>query len=192
MNPYLNAGIKLLKTDFKPNVITLTREIVSRNISCFFQCVGIPEREWYVGDRYKVSSMKIPQLIEAFFNCPKWKHEEAANWFDEQLNRFFGIDVYKTPFDTSRGWEIYQNCLLLRMEDLDRLNVINQFLDIKMPKKEVNRAEDHWYKDIYREFVKQIRVDNSYLDTAYGSKYMRHFYSDQERDIFRKRWANGL
>ena len=44
------------------------------------------------------------------------------------------------------------------------------------------------YARAYEEFTSRIRFDESFLETMYGSRFARHFYSDAERDAFRSRW----
>jgi hypothetical protein len=43
----------------------------------------------------------------------------------------------------------------------------------------------------YEEFKKRIRMPPALLDRIYDSKFARHFYSNEERDLFRKRWSGG-
>ncbi len=187
------AVVELPKGDV--DIITMTRDAVARNISSFFQCVDMEERagEWFVDCRQVVELMSAKELLHAFFTRPQWKHEEPLGWFDRQLKHFYDIDVYQTSFDVSKGYQTYSNggvrCLLLRMEDLQKLEVvISDFIGIDCMLGRSNRAEDHWYKNLYRQFLESQSMPENYLDKMYSSKYMRHFYSSEEIATFRRKW----
>lgn len=175
-------------------IITLVRDIVSRNVSDFFHNLSNVDRagEWYVGPEENVRQLGIKELSNAFIACPMAKHLAPLNWFDTQLKQFFGIDVFEHSFDCE--WKIYQEkALLIRLEDLDRASsVIGDFLNIDYKSIRANEARKKWYADKYEKFRRQSVLPPAYLDMIYNSRFMRHFYNNEEILKFRNQWESTL
>ena len=51
-----------------------------------------------------------------------------------------------------------------------------------------NVGSDKEYSDLYAAVVRDARVPEAALDTAYGSRFARHFYSQEEIAGFRRSW----
>jgi hypothetical protein len=51
-----------------------------------------------------------------------------------------------------------------------------------------NEARGKAYGGRYEEFLAAVRLPGRLLDTAYDSRYARHFYADSELERFRRRW----
>ena len=81
--------------------------------------------------------------------------------------------------------------LVMRRESLDRApralaRLIGRDEPVPLPR--TNVAEDKDYAELYRGFLDAIRVAPEVLDRAYSSRFARHFYSEEERAGFRRRW----
>ncbi|RMF29402.1 MAG: hypothetical protein D6759_13910, partial [Chloroflexi bacterium] len=164
-------------------VITLVRDPIARNISDFFQLI-----DWWLPHflpRYEAGEATIEEAIATFLE--RYYHDEPLNWFDIELKASLGIDVFATPFPKSTGYQVYQgegvDLLVLKLERLDECapEAFRAFLGVeRFELIRANVSSDKMYGDAYRAFVKAIRLPDSYIEQMYTSRYVRHFYSDEE------------
>lgn len=170
----------LEKKGKKIKIISMARDPVARNISAFFQVLE-------KGKKYKTD-----KLINDFFN--KTYHEVPLNWFDIELKRHFGIDIYKYKFPKEKGFYIikYKNIelLLLKLEMFNQcLNDIKNFIGEDFEIKNENISEKKWYSDMYKDFKKEIIFPKEYLEKMYRSKFTNHFYTEEEINRFYSKWT---
>lgn len=183
-------------------IITLTRDPVARNVSSFFQNLkkffsyDIGQR---LGDQTEdniveeLTSLFINEYIKK--NSINFLDADPLTWFDEELKKVFGIDVYQQAFPKEKGYEIYNrdkvSVLLIRLENLNDcfVEAIKEFLgkEISVVKAH-NASKNKEYAAVYTQFKETIQIPNWYLDKMYSSKYARHFYSDQEILNFWMKW----
>jgi hypothetical protein len=174
------------------SLLVATREPVGRFIS------GVYFRRWSVQRSTTLDDMRKlvfdPRPL-AIIKSGRWWDLDL--WFDHQVKAHFGIDVFAEPFDVERGWQIYEGedarMLLIRQESFARLpQAIAAFYGLSSVPAEVpheNAGKDHGYEAAYREAKATIKLPDSILDEAYGTRYARHFYSDAELQAFKRRWA---
>jgi hypothetical protein len=118
------------------------------------------------------------------------------DWFSRELGQVTGIDVFASEFDTTRGWQTYENerfrVLVLRFENLasDGPNALRTFLALdevpELPNQ--NAGESKAYAPLYRRFKAEASIPAWVLDQAYGSALAQHFYTESERRGFRASW----
>ena len=116
------------------------------------------------------------------------------HWFDQELKRAVGLDVYRTAFPYQKGYAIYENqqarVLLYRLEALSKLpNMIHQFLGCDVPAVvQRNVASTKRYANQYA-FVRQhLRLPSDFVAERFRTKIMEHFYSSGERQRFASQW----
>lgn len=185
-------------------VITLTRDPIARQISSFFKHLnrffGYNSEDLKKFDREII----IEELIEVFLyeyitkNRIKFFDTNPLTWFDKDLKKELGIDVYKRRFPKERGYSIYKKegvCLLLiRLEDLNSVfavaseQLLGKRLKISEP---INAGDKKSYSALYKMFKRKIVLPDGYLDEIYTSKYVTHFYSKSEIERFRNRWSKS-
>lgn len=160
-------------------VISATREIVSWTVSGLFQSYG----------SILCNARDAIGLIEEDF----WsKCVHGLEWFGHRY--YCGLDVYRHPFDHDAGCTRIAHApldlLIYRQEDMNRLE--SEFADfLDLPDFRLarhNDGEDKRYSALYRDIVAQFRLPGALLDELYDTPFMRHFYSDAERERFRARW----
>lgn len=163
------------------NVISLTREPVSRNVSAFFQCF---ERE--TGMAPRDAAFSIEQLTTMFVE--RFDHELPLNWFDRHIRANLGIDVYATPFPED-GVGVYVSgrirLLVIRseMDDGAKEQAIGSFLDLPgFQLSNTNRAEEKDYAALYQQFRRDAVLPESYIATMRSSRYYGHFYGQLDRE----------
>jgi len=186
-------GLLLNVPNRRVKVITLTREPISRNISAFFQAFRKIMWDYREFDsRHEAGGGQV--LVDAFYQFVQ--QETPMLWFDQEIRRRLGIDVFQHPFNHEQGWiQISQgnvDLLLLRMEDLSRCeSVIGSFVGLPGFKlKNDNCGERKWYAPLYRSFRSHFSPAPELLARLYATRYMRHFYSAKEIAAFRDRWIN--
>lgn len=187
-------------------VITLTRDPIARNLSGFFQNVKFKALE--PGERYEIESHYYniaPQVItledlsplfDLYWNS--YRHDTPLSYFDEEIDEIFGTDVFGTEFPKDKGYHIYParkgEVLVIRLENLNTCaeQAIQDFLGIKDFKlTNINLGDDKVYAPVYKKFKSTIQPPAEYLDRFYDSKYVQHFYTDDEVAGFRGKWTRS-
>lgn len=174
--------LKTKKIGGKVKLIVGVREPVSRNVSGYFQTLTIREQ-----------GKSVKQIVDEFWAfCP---HFSSLYWFDVEMKRSIGVDVYKHPFNKSEGYAhivdeevdifIYQLEKLSTLEDKIRKFVGRD--DFQLVRE--NDASDKWLGDVYEGFVKVFKPGEEYLSLMYASKYFEHFYSEEDRKRFVDKWS---
>jgi hypothetical protein len=176
-------------------VITGVRDVLSRNISAFFQNFADPASPWwYFGTRDDIEHARMKDLIE-FFNArhPAHLHDIVEPWFD-RFGDAVGVDLFAQAFPMERGCleiEAPVNVFVYRIEDLQRRGPdLARFLGKpELSIRPRNVGSQKWYAQKYRDFTANYKPDRDVLDTVYGSRIMRHFYSRAERTSAISKWT---
>jgi hypothetical protein len=198
-------------------VVTLTRETVGRNVSNFFELVEVepadgrpPHQEASATNcRYhlrsdpdfynldiEVDTRDLSDLLQVYLDKPD--HDEPLTFFEQEIKGVLGVDVYATPFPTSQGYTIYEtdwaDILLIRVEDLNTCvqAAFKEFLGIdNFDLMNDNVGSEKPYAGLYRQFKESRLLPESYIDRMYASRYMQHFYTDQEIARFKSKWVQS-
>jgi len=179
----------------KWKVISLVRDPVARNISCFFQAFpvyfpGCPADMLSDGER-------VGELVDLFMEKFE-EHETPLEWFDTHMKPVFGIDVFAEPFPWEKGYKIYEgdeaDLLVMRLEDLDACaaRAFREFIGVdgfRMTPDNVSGGKQ--YAEMYRLFRRQAVIPRAMLEKMYGSRYMTHFYSREEIGRFVDKWTSS-
>lgn len=162
-------------------VITMSRDPVARNISRFFNI-------------YNQSLVGLsPKEIETQFMKFNWDY--PLKWFDTYFNPHF-FNVYDSTFYRKRGWQIYGDILVIRMENLSSglQNAFIQLFDLPedthvQVEHRANATLNKEYGETYADFLEYIKFDDDFLDKMYDNQYCNHFYYKKEIAEFKKRWS---
>ena len=179
------------KRETSTKIITLVREPIARNISAYFQNMEFSEAE-----KNAQNDLEIEKLTSGFIQ--KYSHDVPLNWFDVELKKTTGIDIYKYDFPKQQGYQIIDSppyhVLILRHDLDDRLKekCITTFLDIDTFKlSRSNEASSKEYAEIYRKFISSVKLRDKYIKHMLSSRYAQHFFSTKEiRDISNK-WSRN-
>ncbi len=171
-------------------IISMMRDPIARNISAFFQ-----NFEVITGVKPADSKFSMKELETIYFTNPKMDHDPPYTWFDKNIKRHLGIDIFAQPFPKEEGSARFKNgsieVLLMKAEidntkkeklikELTRLNSFEL--------KSSNVGEDKEYAGMYSEFKKSVTIPKEYLDTFYNSPAIKYFYTDAEIESMRKKW----
>jgi hypothetical protein len=117
-----------------------------------------------------------------------------TDWFDDELRTVFGVDVYDSSFAWSRGWKIFETptarVLVYRQEDLNAIaGVLAEFVGLgRLDLVNTNLRSQTPLAGLYERCRRECRLSTAVLDSVYGSRYARHFYSPAEIHAFRAQW----
>jgi hypothetical protein len=164
------------------DVITLTRDPLAQSVSSFFQSAV---RRNYIDDNPNAMLATFLSAHDIF---------GGVDWFDNELRRYLGIDIYDRPLN--RGEPLFirtptVRLLLMRREDLDRVGpaALSEFAGVKIQAMEhTNVGAQKNYADAYQRFRGGAVLPRALIDRIYDSRYARHFYSDDEIARFRAAW----
>ena len=146
------------------------------------------------GQLLKAETLKVLKdtLNQSFDNPKNW----VLTWFDEELKKVFGVDIYEFPFNFSKGYTIIKSkkisILTMKLERLDQCfqEAISLFLDMKDLKLlKQNMTEQKFYYDTYKYIQSNITFDEEFCEKVYSSKFARHFYSPAEIESFIAKWT---
>jgi len=156
-------------------IITMVRDPISWGVSLFFEQ---GEREL---DNFRFD-LDYAQL--------------ASNWFYEWSTPVFGCNITSKPFSRKKGWEFYNNrVLLIRTEDLtEKLpeafgEIFGVDPSIVDSEHRAETVETREYGAEYQDFIDNLRLPEELLDKIYLSDFVNHFYYKKEIAEFRKRWS---
>lgn len=165
-------------------VITLVREPVIREISDIFE-----NAPGTFGKEVDLSTIDLEEFMD------KKSFDYPLNWFDTEFKNYLNFDVYSLPFDKSRGYSIYQcsaaDVLCIKAEALNVVYkpALKEFLGIdNFALHNSNTSEKKVQRDLYTKLRSSYKVAAEKLKVVYNSKYMRHFYTDEEIDGFIRTW----
>lgn len=196
---FLHQRICHMKRDgIRWKVVTLVRDPIARNVSAFFQMLKTHYADCGFAERIKAGGddKLLPDMIRFFLK--EWDHSRALSWFDREIKQVLGVDVLAENFPVDEGFKIYNgdyaDILVIRLEDHDRCaaNAFRQFLGLDgFTVIKGQLASQKYYFDVYRQFRAQLTLPVSVLDTVYGSRFARRFYSPHEIKTFRAKWGQA-
>lgn len=197
---YLSEKIKEIKHNKKIKIITGVRDPIARNISWFFQiidCGVIFPSNFF--RKFKQGSITMEDVIQKFWE-QDFLYCKQFDWFELELKPVFNIDIGSIEFPKEKGYTIVdfpdQNIELLvfKLEKLDSCvhEAMQTFLGIEnFNNKKYARTEllePHEYA-IYDNLRKNLKFSNEYLDQIYDQALVRHFYTDEEINAFKRKWS---
>jgi hypothetical protein len=205
MYRYLSKLLRKRLDHRKWKVVTLVRDPIARNVSSFFETLLVEQGQ--SDGLYKISADirspycfditvnidDISELIRLFIE--KFDHETPLIFFDQQIKSILGIDVFADEFPKSKGYMIYKEkqveLLLIRLENLTDCAeaAFREFLSIDgYVAKNANVGNEKIYAPLYKKFKSTIILPDTYINNMYSSKFIRHFYSDEEIKEFKTKW----
>jgi hypothetical protein len=174
-------------------IVSVVRDPVARNVSMYFHDLYYWLAFYFTEVRPERVSTEGPNaLIDCFRET--FDHNYPLEWFDRELKRLTGLDVYDYEFDRARGWtRIDRGGVSLLIVQTERLRdcwpALEEFCDTRLEWREDNRSDQKWYGSLYSEFVARYSVSAPDLDRIYSSRYASFFFSEKDRAAFRRRWG---
>jgi Putative capsular polysaccharide synthesis protein len=175
-------------------VVSLVRDPIARELSSLFQNPKRTrtsiQREDGAVDPERVLAYAREELART------GAFEYVDTWFDLEIKRVLGIDVFAQPFDVDRGFAVHAagplRLLVLRLEDLDRTFApgVRELLGVAhdVPLIRAGQRSDLPDARSYRGVQERLRFPGEILDRIYAGRVSRHFYSEPERERLKARW----
>lgn len=139
------------------------------------------ERYVYTEGEFENKSI-IPKSIQHFF-C-----EFQDNVFD----------IFEYPFDKDKGYSIIKKgnieIFVYQLEKLnDNILALSNWLGVPFNKFIMgNQATDKWVATSYKEAQNNIKITQEYFDRCYNESYMSNFYSQDDINKFKEKWAKHI
>ena len=183
------AKALLARADHKTTkIITMVREPIGRHLAEYMENMddGFLDCE---------AQMDLCQNIIDRFVLYQKTADTEFDWFDQEIRRFTGIDIFDYPFDRVKGyglirqgeWEI----LVLKTEKLsDNEKVIGEFAGIPNFKlKNDNVAGKKPYRYLYANLKHDLKISREIVEYYYtDNERMDHFYTEEEKQVMRRKW----
>ncbi len=193
---YCSDKIKLAK---HLKIITLVREPLSRDYSHFLYHMSELVKNGYLLSDNSLLEACAEGIRKRALQNGKCKYGYQFEWFNKELKEVFGIDVYSHPFDKEKGYSIIKQdnieVLVVKLEKLNDLEqVVGEFANAPHFKLiNVNEASKKEYKDLYKSIRESVKIPRQVVSLYYnGNRYMDHFYSEEEKKSFLKKWQNNI
>lgn len=192
--PHDLLGLRLRRDVIEPGgpaaIVTLVRDPIARNLSSYFEHL---DAIWRRPNAHEHVSMD--QLIHGF--SERFPHPEPLTWFEDELEKVTGFDVYQTLFPACGHLSLRlgnRSLLILKAElpDETKAEALTELTGTRIAT--VHRVNPTRIKPkgvVYRRFVESLRLSDAYLSTMLESRYCRHFYSPAERAAMWRRYAGG-
>ncbi len=192
---YSEGNIKKMAQMHNARIISLVRDPVARAMSLLWFSLR-RKKPYHVivenGGQGSLGSIQKAYFYDGFEN-------QEFQWFDKEMKKVFGINVYEYPFDRERGYSIIKQdnleVMLLTTEKINDLEEeIGNFVGIDNFKLETkNTASKSDYRFAYSEYKEKVSLARSMLDRVYfDNSYMRHFYTESMINKFYHQWETHI
>lgn len=192
-------------------VVSLVRDLLSRNISAVFQSMNDEEErcnQQFVASIDDFQKMSFDQQEEKISQQLLRLNTgtTVTAWYDNllkshvyypEIDKYF-VDIYSKPFDQQKGYQTYESktkrikMIIIRLENLnDQVNTLGEFLgidDLQIVSRNV--ATDKWYNSIYQRFKQRYKPTPEELESIYTSRFMMYFYSPIQIRLLIEGWRN--
>ena len=165
-------------------IITLVREPIIREISNLFE-------NWKV-NYSDINKIPMDVLWKEISNDT---FEFPLNWFDDDFKEYLGFDIYNTPFQMEKGFQIYCNgnfkILCIKLEKLNDVcsEAFQEFMRVNIHLSRENQSEKKKGSEQYLIMKNTFKMSKEKLTQIYGSKFVKHFYSEKEIEKLFNKWV---
>lgn len=166
-------------------IISIVREPIARQIAAMWQNI-------HNINRY--SAEVDFEEIENYYFKSGFENTEY-NWFNDEIKRYFDIDIFEHPFDREKGYSIIKQgniqLLLMKMEKINELEgIIGDFLEIdSFELRNSNIGGHKSYRYALQSFKDSFAISQKTLKRIYEeNKFVKYFYTEQERQYFYEKW----
>lgn len=172
-------------------LIALVRDPVSVKLSGFFKTLDRSAGQENAHEHYT-----IEQLLNRFHDRVG-RSSFHFEWFDREVKPVIGIDVYSQPFPHEAGYMVYRQepyeLLVMRskLPDERKAEIITEFTGVpvrRIGRDNTTAARAH--AATRREFEAQLRFPPEQIDQWMQTRFMRHFFTQAERDALLERWRD--
>ena len=177
-------------------VISLVRDPIALQTSMIFQNLSEAFSSLLEDDRSHVNLQKAQKKIQQDLSDFKTRESHFLNWFDNEINKVFDINVFEYPFDKKEGYSIITSknvsILLIKYEKLagcftDAFKKFSGIGGVQLPLANIGTEKE--YGNDYKLLARSLKLPEPLCRDIYSSKLVRHFYSTQEINFFYRKWT---
>jgi len=176
----------------RPKIISLVREPVGQLVSVAFQ--DVKRQSPHLMTNGAVDVGKTVRFLGEWMSSTPPPHRISYEWIQRELNPAAGVNVYASPFDVSKGYQIYHgshaDLLVIRMENLEEVfsEACCEFLGYngRIDLLCRNSSHDKEHRVAYQQVRSEFKMEKSRLQKIFSDELVRHFYSDLSDDIYSK------
>jgi len=173
-------------------VVTMVRDPIERLLSLYMY-----NYESLTGKR--TDAARINYLLRDFYKVFEVEYAHSlvpGEFFANEIQKHLGIDIFETSFPVEKGWQVIErdniSLLVMKLEipDEEKSAALQSWLgsNVSIKIERINTSADNGYGGLYKAFKQQARIPRQYAEHMYLSNFMKHFYSDVERQAFQRRW----
>lgn len=184
--------LRIMQDLEKIKIISLVRDPIARSVADYFEGLGGMYSRF--GDTGKDLCQDMDDYIEKEARVGESGY--IFEWFNYEIKEFFGIDVYQYDFDREKGYQLIIKdnieLLLIKTEKLtDYQEILGRFVGVeKFELVNDNVGNQKIYKYAYNEAKQSIKIPDHIINFYYrGNKCMDHFYTEDEKKFFIKKWT---
>ncbi len=203
---HVNEFLSEMNT-FKKKIITAVREPISQNLSMMFQILDdiLWDQPAFWEEEYDEILKKIYHVDagidkeeSTYSKCVKDNQTALAiqKFFDVVFEEKLGIPIYDYPFDKKAGYSIIKvedvEIFVYQLEKLDLVyKELLRFIGIPedTPMQKINLGTGKNYDKIYQKVKETITFSQEYFDWSLNTRYIQHFYSDEDIEKFKQKWS---
>jgi len=178
-------GISIIEKAFKARGRTVDAGTLREDILQSAQFY-LTRSDWKIGNLTEEISV---DNYERIWFC--WLVHNYVHWFDYEFRPFFPTEILGG--DLRQGFQLVDNALLLRFEDFATVAEPIVAAYVQRPQFKLlreNVGADKDYGKLYREVADTTRLPKAFVNHLCDCKYVRHFYSDEERRLMQQKWTN--
>lgn len=188
------------------HVICAVRDPIERSLSGAIQALPMLFEECISADPRATAAHLANRLADLWMHDrgdegPLRRMVEASirgplSWLAEEIEAPFGLDLRGVPFDTERGYAVFENgpvrLLLFRHENVP--GAVEEGLSRLFPGRtfvlpRLNAGAEKPWGEVYRHLREAFRLPAATLQDIYADPYVRHYYTDAERSAAIRRWS---
>lgn len=193
-------------------VITLVRHPIENMLSTYARSDFGRQDRSDKADQAETPS--ADQLLEEFIRSylQTNRYLKPLNWFADEFQAALGINVYEHPFDKRNGFARFRDSpydvLIMRTElsDERKAELTADLVGVpeftmtsatavsderrRLPPGKPGDQTDYAAK--YRALKESIEIPQPYLDGIVGSQFVRHFFTQEQRDEMRTRFGGAI
>lgn len=179
---------KLIDEQKKLKIITLIREPIQRNISCFFQDF----RAYNNGKEFH--EVTIDEAINNFLK--NYPHDMMDKWFEREFFSTLNLEMEDISFNTTKKTGLVQKgnyTIILLRSDLgndEKADFLGQVLETNGLSIGFNNAHSKKeYQSYYLSFINSLKIPDTILQTVYSSPLLNVFYNSHELKTLKTKWT---
>ncbi len=176
-------------------VITMVRDPIARSISDLFDYI---QSDYMTDEEFRGDDLRSSVIRKLYDDIHFGKKGYMLDWFDNELYKTFGINVFEYDFDKKKGYTYITRgnieILVMKVETMDRnTDVIKRFIaDPRLDKAEFQRRNvgaKKPYRYLYNDIKKTIKIPKEIKEFYYNNnEALLHFYTEEEINDFNQKW----